>query len=109
GNQLTRGPLVLNAHTDHIYDLAWSPTGNQLASASYDTTVGLWNTEHLAQGTVTLVAPLRGHHKPVPTVAFHPDGTVLASGSKDQTIRLWQAHDGTARGVFAQTVQEVTA
>jgi WD40 repeat protein len=78
-------PLVLSEHTDHIYDLAWSATGDRLAAASYDRTVGLWNTAQLAQQQVTFVARLHGHDDQVQTVAFHPNGTVLVSGGKDQT------------------------
>jgi WD40 repeat protein len=109
GQTLTQVPLVLTGHTDHIYDLAWSATGERLASASYDRTVGLWNTAQLAQHQVTLVARLHGHDDRVQTVAFHPSGRVLASGGKDQTIRLWQADDGAALGVFTRPHHKVSA
>ena len=47
---LVKAPLVLTGHTDRITDLAWSTTGDRLASASYDGTVGLWDLAQLAQG-----------------------------------------------------------
>ena len=81
----------------------------RLASASYDRTIGLWNTAQLIQQQVLLVARLHGHEDQVQTVAFHPSGTMLASGSKDQIIRLWQAHDGAALGVFARLQHKVSA
>jgi hypothetical protein len=59
----------LQGHTQHIYDLAWSKDGSRLASASYDGSVGLWDTTQLIQGNVTLLAQLRGHSDQVRTVA----------------------------------------
>jgi WD40 repeat protein len=109
GAHLPTAPLVLTAHTDHVYDLAWSASGDRLASASYDHTVGLWNTAQLGQGTVPLLARLRGHEDQVQTVAFHPDGTILASGGKDHTIRLWDPQDGTSRGILVRATHKVSA
>lgn len=39
--------------------------------------------------SLTLVATLRGHARPVNALAFSPDGRFLASGSIDRTIRTW--------------------
>src|SRR4029434_6481461 len=100
GKQLTKEPLVLTAHTDHIYDLAWAARGDRLASASYDRTVGLWDTQQLTQGSVPLIARLQGHEDQVQTVAFHPDSSALVSGGKDQVIRQWRASDGESLGVL---------
>jgi WD40 repeat protein len=87
----------------------WSASGDRLASASYDGTVGLWNTQQLAQEKVQLIARLKGHAGKVRSVVFHPDGTVLASGGQDGKIRLWQAVDGKSRGVLADAGQQVSA
>jgi WD40 repeat protein len=37
--------LVLSGHTNTVAGLAFDPDGNQLASASHDGTVRLWNLE----------------------------------------------------------------
>jgi WD40 repeat protein len=101
--------LLLQDHTNDIYDVAWSASGDRLASASYDHTVGLWNTASIAKGTVTLIARLQGHLDQVRTVAFHPDGATLVSGGKDQTIRQWRTTDGRALGVLARATHKVSA
>ena len=65
-------------------DVAFSPDGGLLASASWDTTVKLWDTE-----TWVEIATLHGHTDNVKSAAFSPDGGILASGSTDSTVRVW--------------------
>jgi tetratricopeptide (TPR) repeat protein len=64
--------------------LAFSPDGKQLAAASEDLTVTVWD---VTSGQQQLT--LRGHARPAREVAFSPDGQRLASASFDRTIKLW--------------------
>lgn len=88
----------LREHCKEIYTIRWSPTGlgtnnpNQqlvLASASFDSTVKLWDVE---QGK--LLHSLNGHRDPVYSVAFSPNGEFLASGSLDKSMHIWSLKDG---------------
>ncbi len=69
--------------------IAFSPSGEKLATGSSNGEVRVWHT----QG-VTPLRINRGHTNGIRSVAFSPDETVLASGSEDHTIRLWEAGSG---------------
>ncbi|UYV80653.1 TBL1XR1 [Cordylochernes scorpioides] len=83
----------LQAHIKEIYTIKWSPTGPGtnnpnmnliLASASFDSTVRLWDIER-----GTCLCTLTKHMEPVYSVAFSPDGKYLASGSFDRCVHIW--------------------
>lgn len=88
----------LKAHQKEIYTIKWSPTGPGtnnpnmnlvLASASFDSTVMLWDVERGA-----CVHTLTRHKEPVYSVAFSPDGKFLASGSFDKCVHIWSTQTG---------------
>ena len=75
---------TLRGHGNVITSIAYHPTKNLLASASYDQTVKLWNLD-----TGQEIATLRGHSNHVYAVAFSPIGDRLASASHDLSVRVW--------------------
>jgi WD40 repeat protein len=74
---------VTTGHKAQVLDLAISPDGRQLATASYDGTVRLRDLDADSAGAVL------GRGAPMRRVAFSPDGRYLATASDDSLVRLW--------------------
>lgn len=94
----------LQAHAKEIYTIKWSPTGPGtnnpnsnliLASASFDSTVRLWDVER-----GECLHTLSRHTEPVYSVAFSPDGKYLATGSFDKCVNIWDIASGELVHVY---------
>jgi WD40 repeat protein len=73
--------MTLAGHSQGVRGVAYSSDGKQLASASYDGTVKLWDAIMGKE-----IGTLKGHGGRVFSVAFSPDGRYLASaGETDGT------------------------
>ncbi len=81
----------LEGHQDAVMNIKWSPDGSQIATASDDKTIMLWNTTDWTR-TMTLT----GHTLGVLDVDWSPNGTILVSGSRDYKVRTWDATTGEA-------------
>jgi eukaryotic-like serine/threonine-protein kinase len=77
----------LTNHTGWVWDLAFSPDGKTLASASADQTIRLWDVRLKQPAAV-----LRGCRSEVKRLAFLPDGNTLVSGAKDGSVCFWETH-----------------
>lgn len=76
--------LTLEGHSSEVNDVAFSPDGQLIASASFDRSINLWDVS-----TGQLILTLFEHDSQVITsVAFSPDGTLLASGSAGHTVEI---------------------
>ena len=86
---------TLSGHGDGVQCVAFSPRSDQIASASQDMTVWLWDS-----GTGALQTTLTGHTDWVLAVVYSPEGDKIASGSDDDTVRLWNVATGDCIRTF---------
>lgn len=80
---------TLRGHQATVWDVAISPDGQRIASASGDKQLKLWKPD----GTV--LKSLNGDGAALHAVAFSPNGQILAAGDARGIVRLWQ-QDGTS-------------
>lgn len=101
---VTHERIRVDAHSDWISAIAFSPDGKLIASGSFDNTLRLWDL----QGN-PVSAPLVGHSDWITSVVFSPNGTCILSGSSDGTLQTWNL-DGTPSGeIFKSTRNQINA
>lgn len=65
----------MKGHQDRVCRVAYHPSGDYVASASFDTTWRLWDVN-----TTTELLLQEGHSKEVYAIEFQNDGALVASG-----------------------------
>ncbi|KAJ0399072.1 hypothetical protein P43SY_008692 [Pythium insidiosum] len=105
---------TFRGHKSAVTSVSFHPNMHQLASASLDCSVMLWNFRPQLRAFRFF-----GHKGPVYDVTFSPVGDLLASASQDRTVRLWtpsvkgesvtiKAHAGAVRSVsFSYCAKEL--
>lgn len=80
---------VFNGHTHVVTSCSFAPTGQMIATGSFDETARLWDPR-----TGSTIAVIPAHSEPVTCVQFSK-GSVrpnLATTSLDGTCRIWSSH-----------------
>ena len=86
---------VCLGHASRITQIAWSPDGKYLASASFDKTVQLWDATSGKH-----VKTYKGHGARVNGLVWSPDSKLIATASDDQTVRIWNVVQEKADFIF---------
>lgn len=93
--KMDRALNVLKDHVAAVMSVEFSPTGEELVTASYDRTVRLWSRN-------------KGHSRDlyhtkrmqrVFSATWTPDSKYILSGSDDGNIRLWRAQASQREGI----------
>ncbi|KAI9763114.1 MAG: rRNA-processing protein sof1 [Candelina submexicana] len=93
--KLDRALNVLKDHVAAVMDVEFSPTGEELVTASYDRTVRLWNR---AGGHSRDIYHTKRMQR-VFSAKFTPDAQYLLTGSDDGNVRLWRANASKREGI----------
>jgi len=71
-------------HSGIVFDVAVTPDGRRVTSASFDGTLKVWNLGKSENHGLS-----SGHRAEVHMVAVTPDGRWVLSGSSDHTTKVW--------------------
>ncbi len=79
----------LRGHRLDVYNVVYSPDGKYVASASFDGTSRVWDTQ-----TWETLYTFSGHSHWVGAVAWHPNSQQLVSGGLDKQLQVWDMAEG---------------
>jgi periodic tryptophan protein 2 len=86
---------VLAGHTAPVSGLAFSPTGNQLASASWDRSIRLWTVFGRSRATEPITLSTEAT-----AIAFSPDGKEVCTSTLDGQLTFVDVAEGTVSSVI---------
>jgi WD40 repeat protein len=81
--------VLEGTHERTIRSVAYSPLGDQLATAGFDAITGIWEKE---SNEYHCIATLEGHENEVKSVAWSTNGSLLATCSRDKSVWIWQTN-----------------
>ncbi|KAF8325780.1 WD40-repeat-containing domain protein [Cantharellus anzutake] len=107
--------VIPTGHSKTVRSIAWSPSGENLATASFDSTVAIFSRsenrdDETASGEWECVSTLEGHESECKSVGYSCTGTLLASCSRDKSVWIWEVQpdaDFECMSVLMEHTQDV--
>ena len=93
--------FTLEGHSGVVTDIAWSPDGKSIATASQDRSARIFDARTGAPRFAIL-----GRGGEVYDLDWNPDATRLVTGHGDGAARVWHVTEGGPREEFALTAQD---
>ncbi|XVF72123.1 hypothetical protein PTKIN_Ptkin12aG0095200 [Pterospermum kingtungense] len=94
----TKTVQVLTDHSNEVWFVQFSNSGEYLASSSSDCTAIIWKV--MEDDKLTMKHMLRSHQNPVSFVAWSPDDTKLLTCGNSEVLKLWDVETGTCKHTF---------
>ncbi len=76
---------TLTGHTARVNNISFNYSGTQIASASFDHTVRIWDVDHIFNAPVILT----DHKDWVWSIAFSSNNNYLYAGCRNKLVRSW--------------------
>lgn len=96
--------LTLIGHTASVSEIAFSPTGTLIATASHDSTVKIWDAVN-----GKLLQSFAVPDSAIAALGFSPDGQQLATGGDDRKLRIWDVETGSSEWVSPAQQSQVNS
>ncbi len=81
---------LIENHSDTIYCVRWSPSGQILVSSSGNHAISIWDmSNEVSNGRYRFSRIEKAHSDSIYGISWSPAGEIFASGSNDGTIRIW--------------------
>lgn len=93
--KMNRAINVLKDHVAAVMDVEFSPTGEELVSASWDRTIRLWKRNSGHSRDIYHTKRMQR----VMAARWTPDAKYVLSGSDDGNIRIWRANASQREGI----------
>ena len=79
-----------DVHSRTVRSCEFSPDDQLIASASFDGTVGIWESNSRNKNNWDQIASLEGHENEVKSVAWSKSGIFLATCGRDKRVWIWE-------------------
>lgn len=93
---------IKDAHNETIFAVRFSPDGNQLATASGDRVIKIFDTR-----SGELIRRMAGHTGQVLGLSWKGDGKMLASCGSDSVLKVWDVEQGLPLRTMKGTTYQI--